>query len=47
MSYHRFNNLSKVLNGDLATKIGRGVYLKQVENSVPEQEAINLIRYHK
>ena len=25
MSYHRFNNLSKLLNGDLTTKIGQGI----------------------
>ena len=23
--YHRFNNLTKLLNGDLAVKVGRGV----------------------
>ena len=25
MSYHRFNNLAKLLNGDLAAKIGQGI----------------------
>ena len=25
MSYHRFNNLAELLNGDLAAKIGRGI----------------------
>ena len=25
MSYHRFNNLSELLNGDLAAKIGREI----------------------
>ena len=28
MSYHRFNNLSELLNGDLAAKIGQGILLK-------------------
>ena len=26
MSYHRFNNLAELLNGDLAAKIGRGIF---------------------
>ena len=25
MSYHRFNNLAELLNGDIATKIGQGI----------------------
>ena len=25
MPYHRFNNLAELLNGDLITKIGRGI----------------------
>ena len=30
MSYHRFNNLSELLNGDLAAKIGRGIFSKDL-----------------
>ena len=30
MSYHRFNNLAKLLNGDLAAKIGRGIFSKDL-----------------
>ena len=30
MSYHRFNNLAELLNGDLATKIGRGIFSKDL-----------------
>ena len=26
MSYNRYNNLAELLNGDLATKIGRGIF---------------------
>ena len=26
MSYHRFNNLAELLNGDLAAKTGRGIF---------------------
>ena len=26
ISYHRFNNLAELLNRDLATKIGRGIF---------------------
>ena len=28
MSYHRFDNLAELLNGDLAAKIGRGIFPK-------------------
>ena len=28
MSYHRFNNLAGLINGDLAAKIGRGIFFK-------------------
>ena len=28
MSYHRYHNLAELLNGDLATKIGRGIFSK-------------------
>ena len=28
MSYHKFNNLEELLNGDLATKIGLGIFSK-------------------
>ena len=28
MSYQRFNNLAELLNGDLAAKIGRGIFSK-------------------
>ena len=28
MSYHRFNNLANLLNGDIAAKIGRGILYK-------------------
>ena len=30
MSYHRFNNLVELLNGDLAAKIGRGIFSKDL-----------------
>ena len=30
MSYHRFNHLAELLNGDLATKIGRGIFSKDL-----------------
>ena len=30
MSYHRFNNLSELLNRDLAVKIGRGIFSKDL-----------------
>ena len=30
MSYHRFNNLEELLNGDLATKFGWGIFSKNV-----------------
>ena len=30
MSYHRFNNLEELLNGDLAAKIGRGIFSKDL-----------------
>ena len=30
MSYHRFNNLSELLNGDLTAKIGRGIFSKDL-----------------
>ena len=30
MSYHIFNNLAKLLNGDLAAKIGRGIFSKDL-----------------
>ena len=30
MSYHRFNNLAELLNGDLAGKIGRGIVSKDL-----------------
>ena len=30
MSYHRYNNLAELLNGDLAAKIGRGVFSKDL-----------------
>ena len=30
MSYHRFNNLAELLNGDLTAKIGRGIFSKDL-----------------
>ena len=30
MSYHIFNNLAELLNGDLAAKIGRGIFSKNL-----------------
>ena len=30
MSYHRYNNLAELLNRDLATKIGRGIFSKDL-----------------
>ena len=30
MSHHSFNNLAELLNGDLATKIGRGIFFKDL-----------------
>ena len=30
MSYHRYNNLAEPLNGDLAAKIGRGIFSKDL-----------------
>ena len=30
MSCHRFNNLAKLLNRDIATKIGRGIFSKDL-----------------
>ena len=30
MSYHRFNNLAELLNGDLAAKIGQGIFSKDL-----------------
>ena len=30
MSYHRFNNLAELLNGDLAAKIGWGIFSKDL-----------------
>ena len=30
MSYHRYNNLAELLNGDLAAKIGRGIFYKDL-----------------
>ena len=30
MSYHRYNNLSELLNGDLAAKIGQGIFSKDL-----------------
>ena len=30
MSYHRFNNLAELLNRDLAAKIGRGIFSKDL-----------------
>ena len=30
MSYHRFNNLAELLNGYLATKIGQGIFSKDL-----------------
>ena len=30
MTYHRFNNLAELLNGDLADKIGRGIFSKDL-----------------
>ena len=30
MSYHRYNNLAELLNGDLAAKIGRVVFSKDL-----------------
>ena len=32
MSYHRYNNLAELLNGDLAAKIGRGIFSKDLMN---------------
>ena len=29
-SYHRFNNLAELLNGDLAAKIGQGIFSKNL-----------------
>ena len=28
MSYHRFNNLAELLNGDIGAKIGQGIFFK-------------------
>ena len=28
MSYHRFNNLAELMNGELAAKIGQGIFSK-------------------
>ena len=30
MSYHRFNNLAELLNGDLVAKIGQGIFSKDL-----------------
>ena len=30
ISYHRYNNLAEQLNGDLAAKIGRGIFSKDL-----------------
>ena len=30
MSHHRFNNLAELLNGDLAAKIGQGIFYKDL-----------------
>ena len=30
ISYHRYNNLVELLNGDLAAKIGRGIFSKDL-----------------
>ena len=30
MSYHRFNNLAELLNGDLVAKIGREIFSKDL-----------------
>ena len=30
MSYHRFNNLVELLNGDFAAKVGRGIFSKDL-----------------
>ena len=30
MFYHRFNNLAELLNGDLAAKIGQGIFSKDL-----------------
>ena len=30
MSYHRYNNLAELLNGDLAAKTGRGIFSKDL-----------------
>ena len=30
MSYHRYNNLAELLNRDLAAKIGRGIFSKDL-----------------
>ena len=30
MSYHRFDNLAELINGDLAVKIGRGIFSKDL-----------------
>ena len=30
MAYHGFNNLSELINGDLDTKIGRGILYKDL-----------------
>ena len=30
MSYHRYNNLAELLNGDLAAKIGRDIFSKDL-----------------
>ena len=32
MYYHRFNNLAELLNGDLAAKIGREIFSKDLMN---------------
>ena len=30
MSYHRFNNLVEILDGDLSAKIGQGIFSKDL-----------------
>ena len=30
MSYHRYNNLAELINGDLSEKIGRGIFSKDL-----------------
>ena len=32
MSYHGYNNLAELLNGDLAAKIGRSIFSKDLMN---------------